>query len=465
MNPKRHNALVTIVTNPQSDEPLELTLVNPNRAVYRGAPLAGVYLFATGGAGGYVYAVSEDAGLTLPPGLTLDTTTGVISGTPTTAGHYVFEASVQDSSSTEVVARFSLEISSALVVVAATPPDSEVATFELYEYQFIVRDLTGTTITSGYTYTGDLPAGLSLSDSGLLSGNAIAPDGTSYFTVTVTTGDDEISFPASMFTYPELWPDVVSPTPVPDAVLGQRYFYQLPITGGAPPYSIEVATDNLPPGITLSRTGALSGVPTGPSTGATSIYVRDRFRRANFINTVFTLGVVDPQAKLKVQVAGVDIGEAGPERVDFVAGANVSISGATDGAGKRTVVISAAGGGGADVPPASAILTAGGTGGAPIPVGATFDGWVGRSFDIAAWQIECSPSGSITLDVQQAPYGSVPPSVSLPGSSAYPAVAAGIKAQGDVTGWDSVALTRGSAVRVEVVANSGVKFFSLGLFE
>ena len=53
-------------------------------------------LVAVGGTAPYTYSISTGS---LPPGVTLNSSTGVISGTPTTAGSYSYTAKVVDSAS------------------------------------------------------------------------------------------------------------------------------------------------------------------------------------------------------------------------------------------------------------------------------------------------------------------------------------------------------------------------------
>jgi hypothetical protein len=56
---------------------------------------------------------------------------------------------------------------------------------------------------------------------------------------------------------------VLSPFAFPDGQYGSAYISQaLTVTGGTPPYSFSVSKGKLPPGITLSDSGVLSGTPT-----------------------------------------------------------------------------------------------------------------------------------------------------------------------------------------------------------
>ena len=191
----RQNTLVTITTNPQSALPLTLALecITPVR---RTVPL-NARLVASGGAGGYIYSTSG----TLPPGCgPIDAGTGVIPGTPTTNGHYIFTGTVQDSSSTVVNATFAIDVASPWFVLAGTPRNAQSG--RAYQYQFWVMSMAGGgTITSGYSIVAGLgspPTGLTLSGAGLLSGTPSGTFGTYAFTVRCTSGADAIDIPCTM---------------------------------------------------------------------------------------------------------------------------------------------------------------------------------------------------------------------------------------------------------------------------
>ena len=68
-------------------------LSGPTVSAQVGVPYSSV-ITATGGAPPYTFAIASG----LPPGLTLsNTTTGAITGTPTTSGQYLFTATIRDS--------------------------------------------------------------------------------------------------------------------------------------------------------------------------------------------------------------------------------------------------------------------------------------------------------------------------------------------------------------------------------
>jgi protocatechuate 3,4-dioxygenase beta subunit len=117
---------------------------------------------------------------------------------------------------------------------------------------------------TGFTFTGvNLPAGLTLSSAGLLSGAPTTAAGSPFlFTVTVTDSKGgTVSHTYSLAVDPAL---VINPTTLPVAKVGNSFSTQLTATGGSGAgYAF---TDvNLPAWLTLSSTGLLSGTPTTAS--------------------------------------------------------------------------------------------------------------------------------------------------------------------------------------------------------
>ncbi|WP_316817848.1 putative Ig domain-containing protein [Pedobacter nyackensis] len=108
---------------------------------------------ATGGAGSYTYAATVAS---LPPGLTFNPTTRVISGTPTQSGLYSVSVTVTDGAGTKASNTYSLRVIGALNLPTMALVDGTVGT--VYTEQTL-PEVTGG--TGPYTYTAaNVPAGL-----------------------------------------------------------------------------------------------------------------------------------------------------------------------------------------------------------------------------------------------------------------------------------------------------------------
>ncbi|SHG90218.1 Ig-like domain-containing protein [Pedobacter caeni] len=106
---------------------------------------------ATGGTGPYTYAATN-----LPPGLTFDPATRVISGTPTQSGLYSVSVTVTDNTGTTATNTYPLRVIGALNLPTMVLADGTVGT--VYTEQTL-PEVTGG--TGPYTYTSaDLPPGL-----------------------------------------------------------------------------------------------------------------------------------------------------------------------------------------------------------------------------------------------------------------------------------------------------------------
>jgi Putative Ig domain len=134
-------------------------------SLYDSASIA--QLTATGGAGGYTFAVA--AGPSLPAGLSLDADTGHITGVPTAAAVTTVNFQVTDSAGAVATAALVIRVVTAatLAITTTTLPGGSVGA----SYTATLRATGGTTPYTWSLAAGTLPAGLSLNSStGVISG-------------------------------------------------------------------------------------------------------------------------------------------------------------------------------------------------------------------------------------------------------------------------------------------------------
>jgi hypothetical protein len=222
--------------------------------------------FVASGASSTAWAVLAGS---LPPGLTLDAVTGLLTGTPTAAATYGFTLQLTDSTTKGSVSKnFTVTIAPALIITTASLVNGQIGTA-------YTAALAATGGTPAYlwalTGTGTLPAGLALDRStGAITGTPTA-NGTSNFTVQVTDSAGVVSTkPLSIVIGPLI--TFTTPSPLPNATAGAAYNQSIAVTGGTPPYTFSVDSGTLPAGITLDATGKLAGKPTG--LGASNFTVR-----------------------------------------------------------------------------------------------------------------------------------------------------------------------------------------------
>ncbi len=229
---------------------------------------------------------------TLPTGLAFDAATRTFSGTPTQAGTFTFSVTVTDSTGgtpATVTNSYTLTIASpAITLTPATLPAGTAGV--AYSQTFGASGGI-----APYTFavsSGALPAGLTLTSAGVLSGTPTAA-GTFNFSVTVTdrtTGTPGTATNAYtlVISAPTI---VVNPATLPAATQSLAYSQQLTATGGTAPYTFAVSTGTLPAGLTLSTSGLLSGTPTTAGTFAFTVRATDALGFAG--TRAYTVNVVE----------------------------------------------------------------------------------------------------------------------------------------------------------------------------
>ncbi|WP_244547704.1 putative Ig domain-containing protein [Bradyrhizobium sp. OK095] len=215
----------------------------------------------SGGTSPLTYAIAPG----LPAGLTLNTSTGAISGTPTTTlGATTFTVTVTDANAATAGSTFSLTVNGAVTATQAVP--STVITANHAAPTFTPVTGGGGTAPLSFSVSPALPAGLTYSTSnGSISGTPTATIGATTFTVTVTDANNATATNTFSLTVNGA---VVATTAIPSTALpiNQVVTPFTPVTGsggtGALTYAISPA---LPAGLAYNTaTGSISGTPTTP---------------------------------------------------------------------------------------------------------------------------------------------------------------------------------------------------------
>ena len=282
--------------------PLTLVPGNLLNALVGSAYHAGFVAF--GGTAPYTWSVS--AGM-LPAGLTLDSATGALSGSATTPGTYSFTLQLADAAKNITTRSFALLVVAPVKITISTLPDGVVNA----AYSTSVTATGGLGALTWSVSAGTLPGGLTLSSSGSLTGS-VTTAGSYTFTITVRDTSSPALSAQQPFTLLIAQPLVIASPVFPDAVVGKPYSFTLTSTGGTSPENWSLAAGALPPGLTLTSAGLLSGTPSAASpTGYSfTLTVSDSASPAQTLSSSFTVRVANVLTITTMALPGGDVNAA-----------------------------------------------------------------------------------------------------------------------------------------------------------
>ena len=252
-----------------------------------------------GGIGPYQYSYTGQ----LPDGLSLNTSTGRVSGTPTSAGQASIQVTVTDNTYPNVQSvTQSLSISMATGLTILTSAGLPNARTDQTMAPVSFEAGGGVPPYTWQKVSGNFPAGITLNpDMGTLSGVPLA---NGHFDFILEVTDANSSTAQKAFTLSVFEPLSITGD-IPDGTRGEHYHLLLDAEGGLPPYYWQVKNGALPDGLILDIfSGSITGTPTTdqsftfsieaadsqvPSAFAEKYYSMEIFRGVQMNTSVFEL--------------------------------------------------------------------------------------------------------------------------------------------------------------------------------
>ena len=254
-------------------------------------------LAATGGTGAYTWGLAGGSPA-LPTGLTLNPSTGAISGIPTgtSSTNYTFTVTDQTPPTPQTATR-TLQL-----IIGGAPPDLIITTNSLpsgmvtQPYTLTLTSTGGTGTKTWDMSSGSLPIGLNLSSSGVIAGTPTTP-GTSSPTFRVRdTGSpqDTTTKPLSITINLPSAPNITT-TSLPAGSFNVAYNQTVSVTGGVGSLVWGVTSGSLPPGLDLNASnGNISGTPTSAGSFSFSLRVTDQIPQSDQQNFTIAINASTP---------------------------------------------------------------------------------------------------------------------------------------------------------------------------
>jgi uncharacterized protein YhjY with autotransporter beta-barrel domain len=256
----------------------------------------------------------------LPPGLAIDSATGAISGTPTSAGHFIFSVTARDEKNAEASTAYQILIDIGTPAPVANSVSATVAA-------------NSSTNPITLKITGGAPDSVAIADqpqhgTATASGTSITytptagysgPDSFTY-TATNATGTSAPATVTITVTPPTL---LLSPAAgaLSDGSAGVAYSQTVSASGGTAPYTYAVTAGSLPAGLSLdAATGEISGTPTTAGNASFTITATDT--NGAIGSAAYTLAIADAAAPSLVSVSP-NIGSAAGNQTVTLTGTNL----------------------------------------------------------------------------------------------------------------------------------------------
>jgi hypothetical protein len=274
-------------------------------------------LAAVGGKPDFSWLVESGS---LAPGLSL-VQTGSISGTASTAGTFNFVVKVTDANGNSATKPLTLLVKplAPLSITSSQLPRASVGT----TYSQSIGAAGGQTPYTWSIQSGNLPDGLTLNQSGIISGTPERA-GTASFALKVTDAvAASVSATLSITTNPATLALSIDTVSLPDGVVGEAYSQILKVSGGNPPYRWDLKTGRLPDGLQLSEAGVISGTPTAAGEIAFEARATDQSNQS--ISVSLSIDVNPPPELTILSPAGLPVAAVGvPYRYELKASAGTA---------------------------------------------------------------------------------------------------------------------------------------------